>query len=166
MTYRIVQLAPGSYDVELDGKIIASLVRGSASKRWYAELLDERLPYPAPFTAARHRFDSFAEAVTWLGNPEVHARKLKALKRKRVVTERPRKIQGEQCRAARRLVGWSQVEHAYHAGVGPQSISGFERGEMVPRAETMAAMIGALETAGVEFTENGVRLKSAEAERP
>ena len=154
MTYRLVQLAPGSYDVELDGKIIASLVRGSACRRWYAELLDECLPHPAPFTAARHRFGSFAEAVTWLGNPEVHA-----LKRKRVVTERPRTIQGEQCRAARRLVRWSQVEHAHHAGVGPQSISGFERGEMVPRAETMAAMIGALETAGVEFTENGARLK-------
>ena len=72
MTYRLVQLAPGSYDVELDGKIIASLVRDSASRRWYAELLDERLPHPAPFTGARHKFRSLGEAVTWLGHPEVH----------------------------------------------------------------------------------------------
>jgi len=78
VTYRLVQLAPGSFDVERDGKIIASLVRDSlASNRWSAELLDERLPHPAPFTGTRHKFGSFAEAVTWLGSPEVHARKLR-----------------------------------------------------------------------------------------
>ena len=71
MRYRLVQLASGSYDVERDGKVIASLVRGSASSRWYVELLDERLPHPAPFTAARHRFGSLGEAVAWLGDPDV-----------------------------------------------------------------------------------------------
>jgi hypothetical protein len=76
--YRLVQLAAGSYDVERDGKIIASLVRDSpASGRWSAELLDDCPPHAPPFTGARHKFGSFAEAVTWLGNPEVHARKLR-----------------------------------------------------------------------------------------
>ena len=46
MTYRLLQLAPGSYDVELDGRIIASLVSYRSNKRWIAELLDERLPHP------------------------------------------------------------------------------------------------------------------------
>jgi hypothetical protein len=78
VTYRLVQLAPGSYDVESDGKIIASLVRDSrASSRWSAELLDDLPPHPPPFTSTRHKFGGFAEAVTWLGNPEVHARKLR-----------------------------------------------------------------------------------------
>jgi hypothetical protein len=71
MTYRLVQLAPGSYDVELDGMVVASLVQSPTSRRWTAELLDEREPHPAPFTAAEHRFDSFKGAQGWLGNPEV-----------------------------------------------------------------------------------------------
>ena len=62
MTYRLVQLAPGSYDVELDGMVVASLVQSPTSRRWTAELLDERQPHPAPFTAAEHRFDSFTGA--------------------------------------------------------------------------------------------------------
>ena len=71
MTYRLVQLAPGSYDVERDGKVVASLVQSPTSRRWTAELLDERQPHPAPFTAAEHRFDSFTGAQGWFGNAEV-----------------------------------------------------------------------------------------------
>ena len=71
MAYRLVQLARGSYDVQLDGEVVASLVQSRTSKRWHAELLDERQPLPAPFKKAEHTFDSFAGAVAWLGVPEV-----------------------------------------------------------------------------------------------
>jgi hypothetical protein len=71
VTYRLVQLAPGSYDVELDGKVVASVVRNASTTRWAAELLDESAPYPAPFTEVEHRFASFADVATWLGEVEV-----------------------------------------------------------------------------------------------
>lgn len=68
-------------------------------------------------------------------------------------------ITSEQCRAARRLLGWSLVEHAHRAGVSLGPIGAFERGESVPRPETLAAIVGALEAAGVEFTKSGVGLR-------
>jgi hypothetical protein len=71
MTYRLVQLARGSYDVQLDGVLVASLVQSLTSRRWHAELLEERPPLPAPFEKAEHGFDTFAEAVAWFGEPEV-----------------------------------------------------------------------------------------------
>jgi len=40
MTYRLVRLAPGSYDLELDGEIIASVVRDGERGGWSVELLD------------------------------------------------------------------------------------------------------------------------------
>jgi hypothetical protein len=69
--YRLLKLASGSYDVLLNGVIIASLVRnGSTSDApWTAELLIE-LPQeemPEPFTAPEHRFASLKEASLWLG---------------------------------------------------------------------------------------------------
>jgi hypothetical protein len=74
-TYRLIRLAPGSYDVELDGEILASLVRcrdhGHHSATWYAELLEEAALPPSPFSAPVHEFASFDEAVTWLGHPDV-----------------------------------------------------------------------------------------------
>ena len=71
MAYRLVQLARGSYDVQLDGVLVASLVQSLTSRRWHAELLDEREPLPAPFQKPEHGFDTFAGAVAWLGEPEV-----------------------------------------------------------------------------------------------
>ena len=68
-------------------------------------------------------------------------------------------ITGEQCRAARRLLGWSMHEHAHVAGVGVHAVGNFERGETVPRAETLAAIVGALTRAGIELTDEGVRLR-------
>ena len=72
-------------------------------------------------------------------------------------------ITGEQCRAARRLIGLSLERFADVAGVGFQAIGAFERGETVPRPETLAAILGALEAAGVEFTEEapGAKLRNA-----
>ncbi len=71
MTYRLVQLAPGSYDVELGGQVVASLVKSATSKRWSAELLDESGPRPAPFRKAAHWFGTLNGAQEWLGDPEL-----------------------------------------------------------------------------------------------
>ena len=69
MTYRLTRLAPGSYDLELDGEIIASVVRdgnrGHHAVRWFAEML----PRPAPFVEPVHEFGSFDEVAAWLGHP-------------------------------------------------------------------------------------------------
>jgi glycogen debranching enzyme len=73
MTYHLTKLAPGSYDVWLNGVIVASLVRnGSTSDApWTAELLKEFGPgeMPEPFTAPEHTFASLEEARVWLGGP-------------------------------------------------------------------------------------------------
>ncbi len=75
MAYRLVRLAPGSYDVVLNGIIIAGLVRGGSSDNaaWTAELLLDLPPQerPAPFTEPEHTFVSLAEARTWLGGAEI-----------------------------------------------------------------------------------------------
>lgn len=73
--YALIRLAPGSYDVELNGTIVASLVRNGRSDQatWTAELLED-LPAeerPAPFSEAEHKFRSFQEAYAWLGFPEI-----------------------------------------------------------------------------------------------
>ncbi|KQS69325.1 hypothetical protein ASG32_29500 [Methylobacterium sp. Leaf361] len=76
MTYTVRQLAAGSYDVLLDGAVVASLVRevgrSDAVWGWLVELLDETSPAerPAPFTAQQHAFRIRAEALKWLGIPE------------------------------------------------------------------------------------------------
>lgn len=74
MTYRLIRLAPGSYDLELEGKVVASIVRdgnrGHHAVRWFAELLDEAGPRPAPFVEAVHQFGSFDQAAAWLGYPD------------------------------------------------------------------------------------------------
>ena len=73
MTYRLIRLAPGSYDLEFDGEVIASVVREGPSRRhtlrWFAELLDEAAPPPSPFVEPMHEFGSFDEAAAWLGYP-------------------------------------------------------------------------------------------------
>jgi hypothetical protein len=74
MNYRLSRLAPGSYDVLLNGVIIASLVRSGEKENttWTAELLAD-LPSggrPAPFTEQEHTFASLRDAEQWLGVPE------------------------------------------------------------------------------------------------
>ena len=75
MTYRLVRLAPGSYDVVLNGIIIAGLVRGGSTDNatWTAELLLDLPPQerPAPFTELEHSFGSLEEVRTWLGAAEI-----------------------------------------------------------------------------------------------
>ena len=70
MTYRLRKLAAGSYDVILNGVIIASLVRTILRERvtWTAELLLDVPPsdMPPPFTAPEHDFATLEEACRWL----------------------------------------------------------------------------------------------------
>ena len=65
-----------------------------------------------------------------------------------------------QLRAARALLGWSQIELANAASLSRPSIERAERASV--SAETLAAIQRALEAAGVEFTnggEPGVKLR-------
>ena len=75
MTYRLSRLAPGSYDVLLNGVIVASLVRSGTSEdaTWTAELLADLPPgeRPAPFTEQEHTFASLRDAQKWLGVSEI-----------------------------------------------------------------------------------------------
>ncbi len=75
MTYTLSLLAPGSYDVLLNGVVIASLVRdGSKTPTvWTAELLTNLPSWkrPSPFTEAEHTFGSLEEAQKWLGGAEI-----------------------------------------------------------------------------------------------
>ncbi len=77
MTYSLIQLAPGAYDLLLHGEVIASVVRNSSHRpyTWTAELLGDPAPEkrPAPFTETEHAFASLEEVCDWLGNPEIKA---------------------------------------------------------------------------------------------
>ena len=75
MVYVLQRLAAGSYDLELNGEVIGSVVRAPVGDHvsWHAELLatDPAAPKPAPFEAAEHAFGTFDEVVRWLEHPEV-----------------------------------------------------------------------------------------------
>jgi hypothetical protein len=76
MPYTLFKLAAGSYDVVLNGVILAGLVRSETPSRfatWTAELLIDLPPEerPAPFTDLEHHFGSLEEARAWLGNPVI-----------------------------------------------------------------------------------------------
>jgi len=67
----------------------------------------------------------------------------------------------DQIRAARAFLRLEQPELARRAGVSLATLRRVERGAKTARASTRAAMAiqHALETAGVEFIDNGVRCK-------
>jgi transcriptional regulator with XRE-family HTH domain len=76
------------------------------------------------------------------------------------------KVSSRQIKAARALVGWSQDDLADKSGISVPTIKRLEaaEGDIGGRAETGAALVAALEKAGVEFIpENGggvgVRMK-------
>ena len=76
MPYALFKLAAGSYDVVLNGVIIAGLVKSETPSRvatWTAELLIDMPPEerPAPFTDMEHHFSTLEEARAWLGNPVI-----------------------------------------------------------------------------------------------
>jgi hypothetical protein len=73
MTYSLCRLAPGSYDLVLDGEIVGSVVReivpGNDASVWHAELLDDPPPArrPHPFSKVDHTFGSLPAVARWLG---------------------------------------------------------------------------------------------------
>ena len=74
MTYSLSKLAPGSYDLYLNGALMGGVVRNGASARtWTAELLDDEPAggMPKPFTKPEHRFPSLEAALEWLGGAKV-----------------------------------------------------------------------------------------------
>jgi transcriptional regulator with XRE-family HTH domain len=69
-----------------------------------------------------------------------------------------------QARAARGLLGMTQVQLAIESGVSLSTIAHFERGQRQPAPDNLAALQRAFEAAGVEFLDEngggaGVRLK-------
>ena len=56
-----------------------------------------------------------------------------------------------QCRAARALIEWSQLELADAAKITRQTVVDFERGTRRPHANNLAAIQAVFEKAGVEF---------------
>jgi transcriptional regulator with XRE-family HTH domain len=58
-----------------------------------------------------------------------------------------------QCRAARALLGWRQIDLAKAAGLGQSTAANFERSKPVVAAESITKMRRALEDAGIEFTD-------------
>jgi hypothetical protein len=75
MTYSLIQLAPGAYDLLLNGELMGSVVRVKTQQgaTWYAELLEDlpRSKRPAPFIEIEHNFSSLEALCEWLGAPEV-----------------------------------------------------------------------------------------------
>ena len=77
-------------------------------------------------------------------------------------------INAAQIRAARALIGWTQVRLAEASGLSEMSVKKIEQGTTDPRVSTITAIRSALETAGVIFVDEngegpGVRLRK---ERP
>jgi transcriptional regulator with XRE-family HTH domain len=69
-----------------------------------------------------------------------------------------------QCRAARGLLDWSQLDLAKQAGVGIVTVRQLEADAHEPRRATLDVVRRALEAAGVEFIDEngggaGVRLR-------
>ncbi|WP_114948926.1 hypothetical protein [Microvirga calopogonii] len=75
MSYSLIQLAPGAYDLLLEDEIIGSVVRSGSrgDTVWTAELIEERPEgeRPAPFIGIEHSFPTLQEVCGWLGYPEI-----------------------------------------------------------------------------------------------
>ena len=71
-------------------------------------------------------------------------------------------ITGEQVKAARKLLGWSQMTLALEARVEQSTVTKFERSESRTSVLTVSTIKRTLESAGIEFLEYepGVRLKA------
>ncbi|MGD9613807.1 MAG: multiprotein-bridging factor 1 family protein [Alphaproteobacteria bacterium] len=70
------------------------------------------------------------------------------------------------CRAGRALLDWSQVHLASVAGVGASTVRNFEAGRSTPTANNLGAMQRAMEAAGIEFLDGGVRLRETSGPEP
>ena len=63
----------------------------------------------------------------------------------------------EQCRTARRGLGWHTETLAHEAEVGTATVSRFEKGHLETRPSTISKMQMAFERRGVIFEKAGVR---------
>ena len=72
------------------------------------------------------------------------------------ITAEPWVISPEQSRAARGWLGWSQDELAKQANVALRSVASFERGEIMPRRNNVAAIQRVIEHAGLHLLFDGV----------
>ncbi|BCG86582.1 helix-turn-helix transcriptional regulator [Mesorhizobium sp. 113-3-9] len=70
------------------------------------------------------------------------------------------------CRAARALLDWSQLRLAARSNLSASTIRDFESGRRILRAERIAALRKAFETAGVTFTVGGPLLSTTSAGSP
>lgn len=67
-----------------------------------------------------------------------------------------------QCRAARGLLNWSQIELAERSSLSESTIRDFEKDRRVPSLNNLAAIQHCLENAGVEFisgNQHGLRMR-------
>jgi transcriptional regulator with XRE-family HTH domain len=76
-----------------------------------------------------------------------------------------------QCRAARALLDWSQLELAEQAGVGIVTVRQLEASANEPRRATLDVVRRAFEAAGIEFIDEngggpGVRLRARTIKAP
>ncbi len=76
-------------------------------------------------------------------------------------------VTAEQSRAARGLLGWSQMDLANKSNVSRATVADFERGLREPYPNNIQAIQNALEAAGIQFIpENGggvgVRMRDRE----
>jgi DNA-binding XRE family transcriptional regulator len=79
--------------------------------------------------------------------------------------EEGRMITREELKAARNLLGWSQMTLSIEADVSIPTLVGFERGQKSTRARTVLKIQRTLEKAGVFFLDAGpVRMPLAAAE--
>jgi len=62
-------------------------------------------------------------------------------------------ITGEQVKAARNLLGWSQMKLALEADISQKTLANFENGQRVKSDRKILVIHNTLERAGVEFRE-------------
>ncbi|MFG1464827.1 helix-turn-helix transcriptional regulator [Xanthobacter sp. DSM 24535] len=65
----------------------------------------------------------------------------------------------KQIKAARALLGWSKGDLERACGVASLTIKGIENGTIIDQPDTAARVRAALDSAGIEFIESGVRLR-------
>ena len=68
---------------------------------------------------------------------------------------RQKMITRAQIRAARALIGWTQIDLAQASGISQVAIKNLERGVTDPRVSTLISIQDALDQAGVMFLEPG-----------
>lgn len=64
-----------------------------------------------------------------------------------------------QIRAARGLLGWSQRDLADRTGLSQRTITNIETEKNIPNSETLATIERMIQQAGIDITNNGVRLR-------